>query len=286
MPFPKTTPALIRDPQALLRFGLCTAALAVLYYPVLRGLVHDWINLTEDSLAFLAPLVSFYLIWQQLEKLERLPLAPGNGGILLLVFGLLLLLVGNLAAEHFTTRVSLLVVLAGLTWYLLGLQHLRLISFAIAYLVFMIPLPSILLDNITFPLQLFASKVAADSLLLLDIPVLREGNIIHLASNSLEVAEACSGLRSLISLLALGIIFAYLSQKLFWKRVLLVIACIPIAVIVNAMRVSVTGLLAHYYGMDAADGFFHSFSGYLIFIAAFVMMVSVGMILSRVKRRT
>jgi exosortase len=278
----KSIPFLIRDPQALFRFGLCTAALAVLYYPVLRGLVHDWIDLPDDSLAFLIPLVSAYLIWQQSAKLESLPRSPGNSGILLVILGLFLLILGNLAAEHFTSRISLLVVLSGLTWYLVGLQHLRLISFAIAYLVFMIPLPSILLDKITFPLQLFASKVAAESLQLVGIPVLREGNIIHLASNSLEVAEACSGLRSLISLLALGIIFAYFSQKFFWKRALLVLACVPIAVIVNALRVSVTGALAHYYGMVAADGFFHGFSGFVVFIAAFVMMGFVGMVLSQI----
>ena len=286
MPFPKTTPAFIRDPQALLRFGLCTAALAVLYYPVLRGLVYDWINLPDDSLGFLAPLLSAYLIWKQSAKLERLPLSPGNMGILLVILGLFLLILGNLAAEHFTSRISLMVVLAGMTWYLLGLQHLRLLSFAIAYLVFMIPLPSILLDNITFPLQFFASQVAAKSLQLLDIPVLREGNVIHLASSTLEVAEACSGLRSLVSLVALGTIIAYVSQKLFWKRVTLVLACVPIAVVVNALRVSMTGILAHYYGMAAADSFFHNFSGYVMFMAAIVMMVLVGMVLSRVKRTT
>jgi len=266
----------------VLKLGLCTAALAVLYYPILRGLVHDWIDLPDDSFGFLAPLVSAYLIWKRSANLERLPLSPGNMGILLVILGLFLLILGNLAAEHFTSRISLLVVLAGLIWYLLGLQHLRVISFAVAYLVFMIPFPSILLDTITFPLQLFTSTVAANSLQLLGIPVLREGNIIHLASNSLEVADACSGLRSIISLLALGIIFAYFSQKFFWKRALLVLACVPIAVIVNALRVSVTGTLAHRCGMDAADGFFHGFSGFLVFGASFALMVFVGLFLSQI----
>lgn len=275
-------PAFIRSPQSLFKFALCTTALAILYHPILRGLVYDWINLPDDSLGFLAPLVSAYLIWKRSANLERLPLSPGNMGILLVILGLFLLILGNLAAEQFTSRISLLVVLAGLIWYLLGLQHLQVISFAVAYLVFMIPFPSILLDNITFPLQLFTSTVAANSLQLLGIPVLREGNIIHLASNSLEVADACSGLRSIISLLALGIIFAYFSQKFFWKRALLVLACVPIAVIVNALRVSVTGTLAHRYGMDAADGFFHGFSGFLVFGASFALMVFVGLFLSQI----
>jgi exosortase len=286
MPLSETMPAFIRGPQALFKFGLCTAALAVLYYPILRGLVDDWINLPDDSLGFLAPLISAHLIWKQSAKLERLPLSPGNMGILLVILGLFLLILGNLAAEHFTARISLIFVLAGMTWYLLGLPHLRPVFLAIAYLVFMIPLPSILFDNITFPLQLLASKLAVGSLQLLGIPVLREGNVIHLAGNSLEVAEACSGLKSLSSLLALGIIFAYFSQRLFWKRALLVLACVPIAVIVNALRVSVTGALTHYHGMAAASGFFHSFTGYVLFMAAFSMMVLVGLVLSRVKRTT
>jgi exosortase len=243
------------------------------------------ISSPDDSLGYLAPLVSGYLIWKQSAKLERLPLSPGNRGILLVIFGLFLLILGNLGAEHFTSRISLIVVLAGIIWYLLGLQHLRLISFGIAYLLFMIPLPSILLDKITFPLQFYASKIAANFLQLLNIPVLREGNIIHLSSHSLEVADACSGLRSLLSLLALGVIFAYFGQKFFWKRALVVLACIPIAVFLNALRVGVTGALAHYYGMAAAEGFFHSFSGYVMFIAAFVMMVMVGLFLNQIGRK-
>ena len=272
------------SPQAFLQIGLCTSALAVLYYPALRGLAHDWINLTDSSPGFFVPLVSAYLIWKQFDQLCRLPRSPSNSGILLVIFGLILLLLGNQAAEHFTTRISFLIVLSGLTCYLMGWHHLRLMAFAIAYMAFMVPLPSFLLGNFTFPLQLVASKVAAESLQLLGIPVLREGNLIHLANNTLEVAEACSGLRSLISLLALGTIFAYFSQKLFWKRATLVLSCFPIAVIVNALRVSMTGVLAHYDSLTAAESFFHGFSGYVLFIAAFAMMVLVGLILSRVKR--
>jgi exosortase len=231
----------------------------------------------------LAPLVSAYLVWQHSTQLERLPKKPENKGISLVILGLFLLVLGNLAAEQFTARISLLITLAGLILYLLGWQHLRLLTFPIAYLVFMFPFPSILLDQITFPLQLIASKAATESLQMLGIPVLREGNIIHLAGTSLEVAEACSGVRSLISLIALGTIFAYFNQRMVWKRVSLVFACIPITVIVNAMRISVTGALAHYFGMGAAEGFFHDFSGYVIFVFAFVMMVLVGKIFSVIR---
>ena len=148
----------------------------------------------------------------------------------------------------------------------------------------MIPIPSILMDRITFPMQLFASRVAASALYFIDIPVLREGNVMLLANTSLEVAEACSGIRSLISLLALSVVFAYISQKITWKRVLLVLSTFPIAIIANAARVSGTGVLAHYYGDSVAQGFFHGFSGWILFVVAFVCLFGVGALLSRVKK--
>jgi exosortase len=140
------------------------------------------------------------------------------------------------------------------------------------------------MDRITFPMQLFASKVAANTLYLIGIPVLREGNVMLLANTSLEVAEACSGIRSLISLLALSIVFAYLSQKETWKRILLVLSTFPIAIIANAARVSGTGILAHYYGDSVAQGFFHGFSGWILFVVAFVCLFLLGALLARMKR--
>jgi len=133
-------------------------------------------------------------------------------------------------------------------------------------------------------MQLFASKVAAITLYLIGIPVLREGNVMLLANTSLEVAEACSGIRSLISLLALSIVFAYLSQKETWKRILLVLSTFPIAIIANAARVSGTGILAHHYGDKVAQGFFHGFSGWILFVVAFVCLFAVGGFLSKIKK--
>ena len=148
----------------------------------------------------------------------------------------------------------------------------------------MIPIPSILMDRITFPMQLFASKVAANMLYLTGIPVLREGNVMVLTNTSLEVAEACSGIRSLISLLALSVVFAYFSQKETWKRILLVLSTFPIAIIANAARVTGTGILAHYYGDSVAQGFFHGFSGWILFVVAFICLFVFGAILSKVKK--
>jgi len=182
-------------------------------------------------------------------------------------------------------RISFLIVLSGIVLFLLGWAHLKTLLFPIVFLIFMIPIPSILMGKITFPMQLFASKVAALSLHQLGVPVLREGNIISLAHTTLEVAEACSGIRSLISLLALGTVFAYFTKKSFWQRTVLVLSCFPIAIFVNSLRVTATGVLANNYGTSVAQGFFHGFSGYLLFLLAFVLLIGEGFLLSKFQRQ-
>ncbi|MGA3115090.1 MAG: exosortase A [Syntrophobacteraceae bacterium] len=259
---------------------ICSILLVILYYPVLVLLVQDWIKLPDFSHGFLVPLVSLYLVWGKREDLATPP-RPANWGLLLLVFGLALLFFGRLAAEYFTQRLSILVVIAGIVLFLLGRDHLRTVAFPLAFLVLMIPLPSILLQKLTGPMQFLASVCAANSLEMLGIPVLREGNIIHLSNTSLEVAEACSGIRSMISLFTLGVLFAYFTKKILWQRILLVLACLPITILVNAFRVSLTGVLAHYYGAAAAEGFFHEFSGYVLFMLAVVLFYGVSLLLSK-----
>jgi exosortase len=193
-------------------------------------------------------------------------------------------LLGNLATEFFTMRFSLLVILGGIILFLLGKEFFKALLFPLVFLILMIPIPSVLMDRVTFPMQLFASKVAAGCLDLIGIPVLREGNIIQLANTSLEVVEACSGIRSLISLIALSVVFAYFSQSGTWKRVVLVLSTFPIAIIANAARVTGTGILAHHYGQTVAQGFFHGFSGWILFVVAFVCLFVLGALLSRVKK--
>jgi exosortase len=200
-----------------------------------------------------------------------------------IVSGLFFLLVGSLAAEYFTQRISFIVVLSGIILFLLGRQHLKLLSFPLIYLIFMIPLPSILMLKITFPLQMLAAKAATFSLQLIDIPVFREGTVIHLVENSLEVERACSGIRSLISLLALGAILAYFINRLNWQRAVVIFSCLPIAILINAFRVSMTGILANYYGMGVADGFFHGFSGAVLYFAGLILVAGVAVFLSKLK---
>ena len=253
-----------------------------LYHEVLWGLGSDWNNNPDYSHGFLVPFLSAYFIWERWNALSNETPSPSIWGIGLLSLGLFSLVVGLIGAELYVQRVSLIVVLSGLVLLILGWKCLWLLSFPIGFLIFMIPLPAIVVNTISFPLQLFAAETATFCLFSLGIPVLREGNLIMLASTTLEVAEACSGLRSLLSLLALGTVYGYFSQDVMWKRWMLVLLSVPIAIIANAFRVSGTGILAHYFGVEAAEGFYHTFDGWLVFIVAFMLLFVCGVILGKI----
>jgi exosortase A len=270
--------------KSLVRFGVILICLALLYASVMQELVKDWIILPDFSHGFLIPLVALYLVYERRKELSALSLSGHWTGLGLTILGILFLLLGNLATEYFTMRFSFIVVLGGLILFLLGKEVCKTVSFPLIFLIFMIPLPSILMDRITFPMQLLASRVAAWSLDLIGIPVLREGNIIQLSNISLEVAEACSGIRSLISLLALSVIFAYFTQKKMWKRILLILTAFPIAIITNVVRVTGTGILANHYGDAAVQGFLHGFSGWILFGFAFGCLLMVGTLLSKISK--
>ena len=183
-----------------------------------------------------------------------------------------MLVAGMLGAELFLTRASMIVVLASAVLYLLGWKAFRVLLLPLAFLWLMVPIPAIIFNQIAFPLQLLASRVGEVTMSGVGIPVLREGNVIVLANTTLEVAEACSGIRSLISLLTLGIVYGYFTDRRPLVRATIALLTIPIAIVANAIRVAGTGIAAHFYGADAAEGFLHSFSGWLVFIAAFAMV--------------
>jgi len=201
-----------------------------------------------------------------------MPRSPSLWGLPIIVLGLITLVVGVLGAELFLSRTSLLLLTAGLVIYFLGWNLFRAVLFPWAFLVLMIPIPAIVFNQITFPLQLLASRVAAAVLPLLGVPVLREGNVINLPEMALEVAEACSGIRSLMSLTTLAIIYGYLMETRTSVRVLLAVASIPIAVAANSLRIIGTGLLVQYWDPEKAEGFFHAFSGWLIFVVSLGML--------------
>jgi exosortase len=279
------------DSRAYLRgmgisFVLILGLFAALYADIIRHMALDWYNDPDYSHGFLVPLLSGYFVWERLDRLRALTPHPSIAGILLLGAGLFMLVVGSVGAELYLQRSSLIVVLAGLVLLLLGRAYIRVLALPVAFLFFMIPLPAIVVNAISFPLQLFAAKTATFCLFNLGIPVLREGNVISIVGTTLEVAEACSGIRSLQALLALGTVYAYFSQTIMWKRWTLVLLSIPIAIAANAFRVSGTGVLAHYFGVEAAEGFYHTFSGLLIFVVAFILLLASGVLLARIGRNS
>lgn len=270
----------------LLQILLLSAVFLGLYASVLTLLIADWEHDPDYSHGFLVPVLSAYFLYERRHTLLRTALQTNWWGLLVLGGGLIFLFVGSLGAELFLTRVSMVVVLGGLVLFHCGAQWLRLLAFPLGFLFFMIPLPAILLNALTLPLQLFAARLSTFSLQLINLPVYREGNVIFLPHATLEVVEACSGIRSLVSLFALSVVFAYVTQRQHWKQWLLVLSAIPIAIIANAFRIWGTGVLAYLYGMQVADGFYHTFAGWLVFVVAFVLLMLEGLVLSKLGRHS
>jgi exosortase len=260
--------------------------LAVLYRAVVPDMVKQWYEDPNYSHGFVVPFIAGYFVYEMRQELYGTDVQPWWPGFLLFACGILQLVVGWLATEYFTMRSSLVVALAGLVLLLFGTRLFRLLALPLAYLFFMVPLPYILYDMVAFPLKIFVTKVSIAFLKLCGVVVLREGNVIQLPTTTLEVADACSGIRSLISLLALGVAYSFFIKITPLRRWVLVLAAIPIAVCANAVRVIGTGFLAQYWGARAAEGFFHEFAGLAVFVVAIALMVSLGTLLSKGPRRS
>jgi len=258
--------------------------LALLYMDPVASMVGEWYTDENYSHGFLIPVISGYLLWQRKDELAKARVSPANTGVLIAALGLLMFLVGNVAGENFTMRFSLLVVVAGAIIFAYGYGFFGAMLFPYMYLFFMLPLPFILYDAVAFPLKLMVTEYSVWALKLVGIPVLREGNIIELTNITLEVADACSGIRSIVSLLALSTAFAFFTQSRFHKRFILIALAIPIAIIANSIRVIGTGILASRYGAVAAEGFFHEFAGLVIFGIAIVMLVLSAIVLRKAGR--
>jgi exosortase len=242
---------------------------------ILLALGTQWWEDPNYSHGFIVPIFSGYLVWRRREALARVVPAGTLAGVVVLVAGLACLLVGDLGAENFLMRGSLIVVLCGLVLFHLGIETFRLIWFPLVYLIFMVPLPGVVFYAITFPLQQLAAQQAAGALELLGVPVLLDGNVIQLSQITLGVTEACSGIRSLISLLAGAVAWAYLMLPWGWGTVVFVAATIPITIVANAARVVATGLIGQWFGVEYASGFFHEFAGWVIYLFAFACLVGV-----------
>ncbi len=245
----------------------------VCYVPVLRNLINQWMTDEDMGHGIFVPVVAGYIAWQRRDELSAAPRIPNYWGLALIVWGALQLSLGTVGAELFLQRSALLFTLVGVLLVTCGNQIVKILAFPLSLLIFMIPIPRIIYTMITFPLQLFASRVAEFVLNLLDIPVFREGNVLELASQKLSVVEACSGIRSLLSLSFLSLVYAYFFDSKPWMRWALFLSAIPIAIIANAGRVTITGILSE-IRTDLAQGFFHSLEGWLIFIVAMILMIA------------
>ena len=294
-------------PRKLYQPVIIAVALAFVYFTVLLKLSGDWWRDENYSHGLLIPFVIGYILWLERQRFSEVQTRPAVWwGAIGVGFSLFLLWAGTAGAELFVQRISLVVILASVLVYFWGFRLLRQIAVPLSLLILSIPIPQIIFNRIAFPLQLFASRCAVGAMSFLSIPVLRQGNIIELMPlgasepKKLAVVEACSGIRSLMTLVTLAVVYAYFTRPksdvahdkpkfaghflksfTFWRSLLLVVAAVPIAILTNAIRVSGTGVLAHYYGTRVADGFFHSFSGWVIYIAAAVLLFATGWVLDR-----
>jgi exosortase len=272
--------------RPLVAIGVIVASIAVVYTPIISSLVRQWAGDENYSHGFLIVPFAAWFVWQQRAALGRAPLTPSNAGLAVVGVSLLILLAGLFGAELFLTRMSLVGIVAGAVLFLCGWRWLRLLAFPIAFLTLGVPLPAVLFNQIAFPLQLLASRTGESVLNLAGVPVLREGNILVLPTTTLEVAQACSGIRSLMSLLTLAVIVGKLREPRRWARIVLALLSVPVAVAANAARVAGTGLLASYIGARAAEGFFHTFSGWLVFVVAFVLLLGAQKALAATQSRS
>jgi exosortase len=243
-----------------------------LYGPVLIRLVRQWWSDPNFSHGFFVPVFAAFVVWQNRTRLRAIQPKPSMWGLPVIVISLAMLLVGTFGAELFLSRVSFILLIGGAVIFFVGWAMLRTVLFPLCFLVLMIPIPAIVFSQITLPLQMLASKLAAGTLPICGVPVLREGNIINLPAMPLEVAQACSGIRSLMSLTTLAIMYGYLVEPRVWVRVALALASIPIAVAANGLRIVGTGLIVQYWDPEKAEGFFHLFSGWLVFVFSLLML--------------
>jgi exosortase len=258
---------------------LAIVSFVILYHPVISELIRDWLRDDNYSHGFLIVPLALYFAWERRGAFVRIQSRPSTSAALLIIVAVLATV---LNMHSFVDRISMLLCLVGGMAFIYGWARMKVMAFPAAFLLLMIPIPAILFNPVAFPLQLLSSRFGEWALVACRVPVLREGNIIQLANTSLEVAEACSGIRSLISLLALAIVYGYFAESRIVVRFVLALFSVPVAIAANAFRVAGTGLAAHYYGANAAEGFFHSFSGWLVFLMAFAMLFVLHRVLIRI----
>jgi exosortase len=273
------------DGVALLQNLILATLVVLLYYRILLNLVAQWWQDANYSYGFLVPVFAGWVIWNRRICLASTPENPSNWGLVVIAAALGEVVLGIVGAENFLSRTSLLLLVAGLIIYFRGWRSFRAVLFPWGVLFLMIPLPAIVFNQFALPLQFQASRFASTLLALVGVPVLREGNVIHLPSLTLDVVEACSGLRSLTALVTTAVIYGYLFEPRALWRLMLILAAIPIAVVANGFRIMGSGILGEYWSREMAQGFFHTFSGLLVFLFSLGLLRMFHVAASRIVRR-
>jgi len=265
---------------AAVRAAFVTALAFGVFAPILYYMALHWQADSNYSHGFLVAPLAVYFAWERLPRVKQVPVNPSWWGLVPLALGSLALIVGRLGVELMSMRAAFVLTVIGIVLMTLGKSIARVLAFPLLFLFLMVPLPQSLVNIIAFPLQLTAASIAVSALQAMGIPALLEGNIIHLATTRLFVAEACSGLRSLMALGTLGVVFAYFFRKNIIERLILVFSTIPIAILVNAFRVALTGYLTHHYGTEAAEGAVHQLEGFITFALALALLLVEAWLLS------
>jgi exosortase len=250
------------------------------YAPLLKSLVAIWIDDPDMGHGFFVPAIAGYIAWQKRDRLAHMVAKPNWWGLTIMLWAVLQLYIATLGAELFLARTSLVISIIGAVLLLGGTEYLRVFGFPLFLLFFMVPIPAIIYNQITFPLQLIASATAEKTITLLQIPVIRTGNILELAEQRLNVVEACSGIRSLLTLTFLSLVYGYFFERRTWVRVGLFLSTIPIAIVANAGRVTMTGVVAQ-FKPELAEGLFHEFQGWVIFMVALVFLLGFHQVMIR-----
>jgi exosortase len=272
--------AVSTTPLTRIKVAIIAALTVALYWTILPDLASDWWNVEASSYGMLVPPMALYIVYLRRKITFSIPARPDLRGLWLVSLSCFVLLLGQMAAEFFLARISFVLLLAGLTWTFWGLPRVKTLTFPFILLATMVPLPALIYNSVAAPLQLFASAAATDLAQFLGVSIYRDGNIIHLATTSLGVAEACSGLNSLSSLLVASLLLGFLEEASLLGRILLFVLSVPLAIAVNVVRVTGTALLAD-YRPEFAMGFYHMFSGWLVFIVGFGMLWLLGKVLFR-----
>lgn len=268
--------------QDVIKLGGIGVLLIALYWPTFSMFWYDWSHDENYSHGFLIPFIVGYLVWMKREQLKQLVPRSSLLGLGVLGAGLGMYVLGTIGAEWFLRRSSLIVVLGGLIWYLYGTLYVKTLLFPLTYLIFMVPLPAIIYSTIAFKLQLLVSVVSTELIRLAGIAVHRNGNILEVSSGPLAVEEACSGMRSIMALLALSALLGYMLYRTRRRQWLLFAFALPVAVLTNIIRVTATGILAHYFGRQIAEGVLHQSFGWIVFILAFILLYGISRVINAI----